>query len=87
MSCVDVGFEGVDSVDVKVDGTAEVDEQIEGTADSMQYFLGSVLHNNVLMSYDHESPRDQNVVGGSDGHQPQQQPASASAAASALQPA
>ena len=44
-------------------------------------------HNKCLMSCDHESPRDQIFVGGSDRHQPQQHPASASAAATALQSA
>ena len=55
-----VGCEGVDSVDVRVVGTAEV---VKGPGDGIQYFLDTVL-------CEHESPRDQNFVGGSDGHQP-----------------
>ena len=59
-----VGFGGADLVVMGVVGTAEA---AEGPADSMHHFLDMVL-------CEHESPRDQNVVGvATDISQPQQQ--------------
>ena len=82
-------------VDMQIGGTAENmqyfldsmlcsnDQQSQQQMQSQQQpatAITSGMRNNVLISHDHESPRDQNFVGASDGYKPATASATATAA-------
>ena len=68
------GSELEESVDIGIVSTVDVVcSELVGTEDDMQHFLDMVL-------CDHENPRDQNFVGGSDGKRHQQPSATATTA-------
>ena len=70
-----------------VGGSEDSKHVVVDIQDFLDMTMASDMHNNVLISHDHQSPRDQNFVQEQATAASALQPASASAAASALQPA